>query len=177
MLMPVFVLTIGVQDLLVPTAAQWYAESGLSQLTRRLLRFLLGMFLLDLVYLLVVWVCRDWLTTTVLHKEIDERDLLLMLWTLVAVIGLVRDVLQCALYALGRMKSMARQTALAAVVALLLTWFGIGWWGAPAVLIGQIAGELVNLGGIALLLWAAHRGPQPVRARLAPPRRAAGPVR
>jgi hypothetical protein len=32
-------------------------------------------------------------------------------------------------------------------------WFGISRWGAAAVLIGQVAGECVNLIGLALLLW------------------------
>lgn len=160
LLMPAIVLTIGVQSLLMPTAAVWYAEAGLARLMRRLAGFIVGMSLLDLTYFGVIWLCRDWLIGTVLHKHIGSRDLLLVLWALVALIGLFRDVLQSALFALGRMKSLAGQTALSAVVALLLTWFGMGWWGAPAVLIGQIAGELINLAGIGLLLRGASRSPQ-----------------
>jgi O-antigen/teichoic acid export membrane protein len=157
LLMPAIVLTIGVQNLLMPTAAVWYAEVGLTRLVRRLLVFIAGMVLLDLVYLAVVWAERGWLTGTLLHKHVEARDELILLWALVALIGVVRDVLLCALFALGMMKSLAGQTALSAAVALLLTWFGLSWWGAPAMLIGQIAGELVNLVGMLLLLRQAQR--------------------
>jgi hypothetical protein len=116
------------------------------------------MGLLDVTYIAVIWLGRDWLTGSLLHKQIAARDELLLLWALVALIGLVRDVLQCALFALGRMKSMARQGAFAALIAVVVTWFGIGWWGAPAVLVGQISAELVNLAGIGWLLREALRG-------------------
>lgn len=160
MLMPIVVLTVGVQDLLRPSTVLWHAQLGLKQVTRRLLRFLLGMAVLDAGYLVVIWCCRDWLTGTVLHKQIAMRDLLLILWGVVALIGLAREVLQCALFALGRMKPMAAQTALAAVVALAVMEMGIRWWGAPAMVIGLTAGELVNLVGIALLLREAQRRPE-----------------
>jgi O-antigen/teichoic acid export membrane protein len=160
LLMPIMVLTAGVQALLLPTAALWYAEAGLSSLMRRLLGFLLGMSLIDLAYLAVMWLSRDWLIGTVLHKHVTGRDQLLILWALLAFIALVRDVLSCALFARGRMKSLAGQTALGAAVALLLMWFGIRWWGASAVLIGQIVGELINLAGIGLHLREAYLRPQ-----------------
>jgi hypothetical protein len=44
-----------------------------------------------------------------------------------------------------------------AAVAVLLMWYGVGWWGAPAVLIGQIVGELINLAGIIFLLRRSMR--------------------
>jgi hypothetical protein len=69
----------------------------------------------------------------------------------------VREILQCTLIALGRYKSMAKQIGLSAMVALALMWFGTSWWGAAAVLIGQVAGELVNIGGIVLLLREQYR--------------------
>jgi O-antigen/teichoic acid export membrane protein len=155
MLMPPIVLTVGVQALLIPTAAAWYAEAGLTRLMRRLLAFILGMVLLDLTYLGVLWIGRDWVTVSLMHKQIGARDQLLMLWAVVALIGVLRDVLQCALFALGRLKSMAGQGAFSAAIAVALTWFGISWWGAPAVLVGQIAAEVVNLVGIGWLLRLA----------------------
>ena len=157
LLMPPMVLTIGVQALLMPITPGWFAEGGLRRLLGRLRKIILVMVAVDLVYLAVMWVSRDWLTGTVLHKEIGSRDLLLSLWALVALIGVVRDVMQCALFALGRMKSMAAQGILSASVAVVLTWFSIDWWGAPAVLIGQIVAELVNLAGIGRLLRRALR--------------------
>lgn len=152
LLMPAFVLTIGMQGLLTPMAAGWNAEIGFRRLMRRLLGILAIIGTLDLLYFGFVWLFRDWLIGGVLHKHIVDRDRLLLLWAAVAIVGLMRDVLQCALFALGRLKSMAGQVGISAVVALVLMWFGIAWWGAAAVLIGQIVGELVNLAGIIMLL-------------------------
>jgi hypothetical protein len=68
------------------------------------------------------------------------------------VVGLFRDILQCALIAMGHYKSLAAQVGVSAAVAVVLMWFGMSWWGASAVLIGQIVGELINLAGIIILL-------------------------
>lgn len=157
MLMPAFVLSIGVTSLLGPSAAAWYAESGVRALVRRLALFVIGVGALDLFYFSIIWLARNWLMHTVLHKNIADQDRLLVLWGGVAVVGLVRDVLQCALFAMGRMKSMALQLAYSAAAALVVTWFGFAWWGASAVLIGQIFGEVVNLAGILGLLRRSMR--------------------
>src|SRR5271165_1210584 len=157
LLMPAIVLTIGVGSLLGPTAATWYAQIGIHRLVRRLLMFMLVVGLLEMTYFLTVWFGRDWLVVGVLHKHIHDLDRLLVLWTGVAIIGLCRDVLQCALIAMGRLKSLAWQVGVSAAIAVVLMWYGVGWWGAPGVLIGMIVGELINLAGIILLLRRCMR--------------------
>jgi O-antigen/teichoic acid export membrane protein len=157
LLMPAFVLTIGVASLLGPTAATWYAQVGIHRLVGRLLIFLGVVGLLELTYFVIIWVGRDWLVVDVLHKHIHDRDRLLILWAGVAVVGLFRDVLQCALTAMGRLQSLAWLVGVSAAVAVLLMWYGVAWWGAPAVLIGQIVGELINLAGIIFLLRRSMR--------------------
>ena len=152
LLMPAFVLAIGMQGLLTPMAAKWYAELGFRHLVRRLLAILGIVGSLDLLYFAFVWIFRDWLIGDLLHKHIVGRDELLLLWAAIAIIGLMRDVLQCTLLALAKFRSTASQVAFSAVVALVIMWFGMGWWGAPAVLIGQIVGEVVNVIGIVLLM-------------------------
>jgi O-antigen/teichoic acid export membrane protein len=159
LLMPAIVLTIGIASLLGPTAATWYAQVGLRRLVRRLIGILLVVGLLEGVYFVAVWIGRDWLVTDVLHKHIQDRDRLLLLWGSVAIVALLRDVLQCALIAMGHLKSLAWQVGVSAAVALLLMWYGLAWWGAAAVLIGQIVGELINLTGIILLLRKYMRPP------------------
>jgi O-antigen/teichoic acid export membrane protein len=151
-LMPAFVLTMGVASLLGPTAANWYAQIGVHRLVRRLLFFLVAVGILELTYFVIIWFARDWLVVDVLHKQIHDRDRLLILWGGVAAVGLFRDVLQCALLAMGRLKSLAWLVGVSAAVAVLLMWYGVSWWGAPAVLIGQIVGEAINLAGIIYLL-------------------------
>lgn len=152
LLMPAFVLTIGMQGLLTPMAAKWYADLGFRTLVRRLLAILGIVGTLDLLYFGFVWIFRDWLVGDLMHKHIIDRDELLLLWAIVAIIGLMRDVLQCTLLALAKFRSTASQVAYSAVVALVIMWFGMSWWGAPAVLIGQIVGEVVNVIGIVLLM-------------------------
>lgn len=157
LLMPVIMLTVGVQGLLIPMATLWYPEVGMSRVIKRLLLFMAGMLAVDLAYLAVVWVSREWLVGSLLHKQIDQRDLLLLLWAGVAMAGVVRDVMGCALFAAGKLKSLAGQGILAAAVSLAITWFGIQWWGAATGLIAQIVGEVINLIGIFMLLYKARQ--------------------
>jgi O-antigen/teichoic acid export membrane protein len=157
LLMPAIVLTAGVAALLTPSAATWYAEIGLQRLVRRLLMFLLIVGFLEVVYFACVWSSRDWLFIDVLHKHIQDRDRLLILWAALAGVALLRDVLQCALIATGRLKSLAWQVGISTAVAMPLMWFGVAWWGVAAALIGQIVGELINLAGIIFVLRKSLR--------------------
>ena len=97
------------------------------------------------------------LVVGILHKHIRNLDRLLILWSGVALVGLCRDVLQNALVALGRFKSLAWQVGVSAAVAVVVMWYGLGRWGAPGVLVGMIVGELINLAGIILLLRKCMR--------------------
>jgi O-antigen/teichoic acid export membrane protein len=154
--MPTIVLTVGVKGLLVPSAAAWLKEFGIGKLTRRLLLFIAGIALLDIVYFVFLWIFRDRLVNDFMHKVIIDRDRLLLLWISVSLIGLVRDVLQSGLLALERFKPMAWFTGAAAITALTIMWFGIPWWGAASALIGQMAGESLYLVGIIFLLRQAQ---------------------
>ena len=156
LLMPTIVLTVGIKTLLVPTAAGWLAESSIGRLIRRLMWFATGVAALDLVYCAAVWIFRDWLTHDVMHKTIGDRDRLLILWAILSFIALYRDLLQTGLFALRRFKSLAAVTATSAVVSLTIMWFGLKHWGAAAALIGQAAGESINLAGVVLLLALAY---------------------
>jgi O-antigen/teichoic acid export membrane protein len=157
LLMPAIALAIGVGSLLGPTAATWYAQIGIHRLVRRLMMFLLAVGLLEVTYFVAIYLGRDWLVVGILHKHIHDLGRLLILWSGVALVGLCRDVLQSALVALGRYKSLAWQVGVSAAVAVVLMWFGLGWWGAPGVLIGMIVGELINLAGIIFLLRRCMR--------------------
>ena len=160
LLMPTIVLTVGVKTLLVPTAATWLAESTIGRLIRRLLLFATAIAVLDALYCAFVWFFRDWLSTDLLHKTIGNRDILLVLWAALSLIALYRDLLQTGLFALRKFKALAGVTAVSALVSLTIMWFGINTWGPAAALIGQVAGETVNLGGVVVLLAMAYRRAQ-----------------
>jgi O-antigen/teichoic acid export membrane protein len=157
LLMPTIVLTVGVKTLLVPTAATWLAESSVGRLIRRLLLFATGIAVIDVVYCLVLWVFRDLLSHDLMHKTIANRDLLLLLWAALSLIALYRDLLQTGLFALRKFRSLAGVTAVSAAASLTIMWLGIKTWGPAAALIGQVAGETINLGGVVMLLAMAAR--------------------
>jgi O-antigen/teichoic acid export membrane protein len=151
-LMPVFVFTLGVNNLLLPIASSWLAEFGLRRLLRRLALLAIAITALDFCYFLPVWFVRGRLIHDLMHKTIGDQDRLLLLWATVAVIFLLREVLQAAMFALESVKSLVWLIGVSAAISLSLTWFGITWWGAAAALVGQVAGECFNLLGLALLL-------------------------
>jgi O-antigen/teichoic acid export membrane protein len=157
LLMPTIVLTVGVKTLLVPTAASWLAESSVGRLIRRLLLFATGIALIDVVYCILLWIFRDAASRDLMHKTIANRDLLLMLWAALSLIALYRDLLQTGLFALRKFRSLAGVTALSAAASLTIMWLGINTWGPAAALIGQVAGESINLGGVVVLLAIASR--------------------
>jgi O-antigen/teichoic acid export membrane protein len=161
LLTPIFVFTIGVNNVLITSTAKWLAAVGLSKTLRRLLVVLLTITALDLIYLVFVWSMRGWLIGSVLHKTIADRDTLLILWASIALIFLPREILQAVLFASGRVKSMTWVIAVSALVSLTLTWYGVGHWGTASVLIGQIAGESVNVLVLAGMLWRLLRANRP----------------
>ncbi len=166
LLMPTIALTVGVKTLLVPTAARWLAGSTIGRLIRRLLLFATAIAALDVGYCALVWVFRNWLSHDMMHKNIGNRDLLLILWAILSLIALYRDLLQTGLFALRQFKSLAGVTAVSAVVSLSIMWLGIKTWGAAAALIGQVAGETVNLLGVVLLLaFAYHQARDTAKAK------------
>jgi O-antigen/teichoic acid export membrane protein len=156
-LMPVQVFALGINNLLMPMAANWLAQFKLTGMLRRLALLSFGIVALDFVYFGVAWVSRDWLVGSLLHKTIADRDRLLILWGCIALTFFIREVLQAALFALKEVKAMARSVGLSAAAALSVMWIGITWWGASAVLIGQLIGECVNLLVLAWLLWGQVR--------------------
>jgi O-antigen/teichoic acid export membrane protein len=156
-IVPVTVFSLGINNVLMPLAANWLTQFGLARMLRRLAVVALAIIALDLVYISLAWIYRDWIIGSLLHKTIADRDRLLVLWACVALIFLPREVLQAGLFALRRVKSMAWLIGLSAVVSLTLMWFGTARWGAAAVLIGQLAGECVNLVGLSWLVWIQVR--------------------
>ena len=157
MLMPMILLAVGVGALLVPKAAAWLHADGLPRLMRRLWIFLLGMLVLDVLYVLALWVFKDWVALQVMSRALPDLALLVLLWALNMTLSMTRDVFQAGLLALERFRPMAWITALAAVCSLSGMWPLIDRFGAPGAVMGAIVGELVSLGGVILLLLQSLR--------------------
>jgi O-antigen/teichoic acid export membrane protein len=102
-------------------------------------------------------VFRDWVTGTLIRTTIPDRDALILLWAACAGVGTLRDMLQCGVLALGRLKPMATITGLSSVVSLLIMWFGIQRYGVPGAVLGILVGEALSLLGVIWLLWHSAR--------------------
>jgi len=150
--MPAMVLIIGLEGLLGPKAAGWLVTIGLRALLKRMLAVLIGITALNGSYLLLVWLFRDWLTHDFLHKEIGDRDGLLIMWSCVALLGALRSVLQSTLLALESQKMMAGMTCISAAISLVVMWMGVTEWGTAGVLAGLISGEMVLICGYVSML-------------------------
>lgn len=157
LLMPAMLLTTGVRSLLGPMSVTWLTQLGLDRLLKRLAVFVVGIGVLQLIYFAALWLFRDWLTGDLMHREIGDRDRLIMLWAGVSLVSLCREVTQCAVQAMLRFEAMAYVTAASALMALVLMWFGLDWWGPAAVIIAQIAGEFVMLVGVLVMLVIVRR--------------------
>lgn len=168
MLMPLVLMCIGVSSQLTPMAARWLHDEGLPSLMRRLWKFIAVLLVLDLVYVAVLWLSRDWVTSTLMNTVIPDRDLLILLWTGHALLAVSREMLQAALLVLVRFRALAGLSALAAVMALGTMWFCVDRYGAVGAVMGTASGELFFLIGMAFLLPQSLRRDRAHRAALAP---------
>ncbi|HEV2268392.1 MAG TPA: hypothetical protein VGR92_02940 [Steroidobacteraceae bacterium] len=157
MVMPALLVTTGLQGMLTPLAAAWNAEIGLDRLVRRLLGIIAAVGVCDLLYFGFIWIFRAWITVHVFHKNMSDRDPLLMLWCIFTIVALVRDVIVSAVLAAGHLRWLAWQIGFCAVVALSVMWIAIPRWGAAAAMAALLIGELLNLGGLAYLIQRMRR--------------------
>lgn len=152
LLMPTWVLTMGVKSLINPSAAKWLHEDGVNVLLRRIGFFVIGLAVLDVIYLAFVWLLRDWFTAEFLRTTIPQRDTLLLLWGAVTLLNMVRDMYQAPLLALERFRPLTMVTAASTAAALLAMLIFLPIMGTPGAIAGMIVGELVGLiGGFILL--------------------------
>ena len=114
LLMPAMLLTTGVRSLLGPMSTTWLTQFGLDRLLKRLLVFIVGLAVLQLMYFAFLWFFRDWLTADLMHRTIGNRDMLLLAWSGVTLVALTREVLQCATQAMLRFEASAYITAVEA---------------------------------------------------------------
>lgn len=157
LLMPTWVLTIGVRALLMPSAASWLHHLGLRPLVRKLSLFVAGLLVLFGIYIAMVWFGRDWVTQELMRKTIPDRDRLLLLWAVYSIVTMIRDVYLCALLAMERFKPMAWLSAASAVTSLGSMWFFLDAYGIAGAVMGLLLGESVGLAGVLVALASGLR--------------------
>lgn len=162
-LMPVFVLSGGVSMLLFPVTARWIHEMGTRVACRRLFAMVIALSAAAVLYMLLMWLLRDWIFTVVLKKSFVDRDFLLLLWCAVFLVTLCRDQLATLPAARSRFRDMTLMTAASALVWLLTSYIAMRHFGPAGAVMGMLAGEFLNVCGILALIFQETR-PEPAVA-------------
>ena len=155
--MPLNLLSTGIGQLMLPLVSRWLHDHGPMRVLRRVVLFAAGMVGASLCYLAALWLFRDWIFGSVLHKEVAQRDELLMLWSATFVVMVVRDQLLYFLAARELFRSLTSLVLLSAISALLVSYVAMQYLGAPGAPLGVLVGETINLCGIVILSFCEAR--------------------
>ncbi len=161
LLMPMNLLSTGIGSLMLPLAAGWLRQYGSRLLWRRLCLFALGLGVVTLCYFAVLWTLRDWIFTVVLKKQFAQRDALLMLWGMIVLVIIIRGQLDYLLSAQGRYRVKTLLTLVCAVIALVVSYWGMLQFGVAGALLGILLGEVVNMIGTVIISYHGMRQPHP----------------
>ena len=153
LLMPVNLLSSGVTQSVYPLVSRWNEETGPSEVLRRLLWITVVLLGLGVLYAVGVWLLQDWFFEDVLKKAIHDREALLLLWSAVFIVMLVRDQLCSFLVARAKLRALSQFTVVCSVLALLAIWFAVPRWGAEGAVVSILAGEALNLLGMLVLSY------------------------
>jgi O-antigen/teichoic acid export membrane protein len=160
LVMPVSLLSTGIGSLMLPMASKWSNDHSALTVLRRLVLLALAVAASASFYLIFVWFARNWIFETVLKKSFAQRDLLLEVWSAVALVTVFRDQLMYFLVARGQFRSMSTLTFLSAIVSLSTSFVAMNYVGVIGALLGLLAGEALNVIGIIVLsLREARRAP------------------
>jgi O-antigen/teichoic acid export membrane protein len=148
LMMPVNMLSTGIGSLMLPTASAWLQESRPAVVFRRLVLLSLGIAFIALCYLGVVWTLRDFIFADVLHKQFVQRDLLLVLWSLIFILMVFRDQLLFLPLARARYRPLTFLSLGCAITSLTVSYLAMRHVGAMGALIGVLTGEAINVAGL-----------------------------
>jgi O-antigen/teichoic acid export membrane protein len=160
--MPVGLLSTGIGTLMMPTVSRWTNDHAAAKILKRLALFASGLAAAAACYLVVMWVARDWIFGNLLKKAFQQRDLLLLVWSSVALVTVFRDQLLYFLIARARFRTASTITFFSAVISFAVSFVAMRSVGVIGALLGLLAGEVVNVAGIILFsLFEARQSPKP----------------
>jgi O-antigen/teichoic acid export membrane protein len=117
-----------------------------------------GIATMALVYIVVMWVFRDWVFTHVVKGVFPHRDELILLWSAVFLLMAMRDQMMFLPAGRGQFRIMAGLTLVTAILSLVTCYVCVRLFGVAGALLGVLAGEAFNiLGFIALSLREVKR--------------------
>ncbi|HEY1051613.1 MAG TPA: hypothetical protein VGE39_17695 [Prosthecobacter sp.] len=165
LMMPLNLVSSGIGALMLPMASRWLRDHGAATVLRRLGLFALAMGGVALCYFGVMWLLRDWIFDHLLRKDFPQRDRLLLLWSGIFLLMVMRDQLIYLLLACERFRTLTMLSLASALVSLSASWWGMQQHGTAGALIGMLLGEALNIAGI--LLWSLREsGWRPRRGSL-----------
>ena len=150
LIMPVGLLSTGIGTLMLPTTSQWSQQHDAPTVLKRLGLFAVGLAGISACYLLVMWLARDWIFDVLLKKNLANRDLLIGVWSAIALVTVFRDQLLYFLVARARFRLTSTITLLSAVLSFSISFLAMRSLGVIGALIGLLAGEAANLAGIVI---------------------------
>ncbi len=159
LVMPVGLLSTGIGTLMLPTASKWTQQHGASTVLKRLALFATSLAAVSSCYLLAMWLARDWIFDVVLRKHFADRDVLIVTWSVIAIVTVFRDQLIYFLVARARFRLTSTITLLSAGVSFAISFTAMRSLGVIGALLGLLAGEVANLGGIVVFSMREARNP------------------
>jgi len=148
LVMPVGLLSTGINNLMLPTVSKWTHDLHAMTVLKRLTLFATGLGSAAGLYLLVMWLGRDWIFAHVLKKHFVDRDQLLAAWCAIALVSSIRDQLYYFLVTRARFRLTSTVTLISALLSLAVSLFAMQHYGVVGALFGLLAGEVFNLAGI-----------------------------
>jgi O-antigen/teichoic acid export membrane protein len=164
LLMPLNLLSAGIGAQLFPMTADWVHRLGVLPALRRLTLVSIGFVVSALCYFAVIWYLRDWIFTSLLHRQFAQQDALLLLWCGAFVLMLVRDQLVKLLAARERFQLLTSITVASALLSLAFGYLAMRRFGELGAVTGIVIGELVNVIGIVILSFLEVKRTVPAAA-------------
>jgi O-antigen/teichoic acid export membrane protein len=158
LLMPVQLLSTGVNQALYPLVARWHATEGLTFAALKVMKISVILVLGSLAYAGVAWLLQDWYFLTLMRHDVLMRSTLLLYWSLLVIVMLFRDQVSCLLVVRMKVKSLGYITSFSAISALIAIFALVPVIGTPGALLGVIVGELINIAGMLVIFVREIRG-------------------
>jgi O-antigen/teichoic acid export membrane protein len=151
LLMPVNLMSSGLGSMTFPTVSRWLQHNPVDAVFKRLSLLAAGIAALGGLYIIVMWIFRDWIFTNVTKGQFEHRDTLLMLWSAVFLLMAVRDQMLYLPAACGRYRIMAWLTLATAILSLVTCYVCMRLFGVVGALVGVLTGEAFNILGFVFL--------------------------
>ncbi len=151
LIMPVNLISTGISTIMYPTVAGWLQKQTPKTVLRRMLLMAFALVLLASTYLLLVWVCRDWIFDSLLKKHFEQQHQLLVMWFAIGIVMLLRDQFCYVLACRARFRAMSTLTFCCAVLSLIISYLAMRKFGELGALWGLLIGELINMSGFLIM--------------------------